>query len=147
MKSYRSLQILHGIFAQCFCGWLIPLQMLIVNWIGILGIFGAIKLSPPKSIRMGMGAYSSLVYLVVLMRKFGVTYDQSKDTVLSWFHFRGLNIVMRKFVRSFKPISMHSGMFFKFRMSTVAVMGRFVIDFTITLLLYYYKISMSFPKK
>jgi len=136
VKSYRSLQTLHGIFAQCFCGWLIPLQMLIVNGIGILGIYGAIKLYPPKSIGMGMGAYSALVYLTVLLRKFGVTYDQSNDTLSSWLHFQGLNIVMRKFLRSCKPVGMHSGMFFKFRMSTVTVTWSFVIDFTITLLLY-----------
>ncbi|XP_035709381.1 uncharacterized protein LOC110851927 isoform X1 [Folsomia candida] len=134
---YRSLQLLQAEFNFCCRDWLFPTHKGVVMMVAIVGIFGAIRLPPPRSVVMGVTATFAMLYLSLIFWRLGKIRQKSGETLKAWKTAAGgaRSKGFRKWLRSCLPLRVEIGGFYIVDRATVVVVWGTVFNFTTTLLL------------
>ena len=132
MAKYRAMQVLQAQFDHCFQVLLLPAHKALITAVAVLGTYGAIKIHGPRSLLMAGLAAAVSAHLARYFRIGGKLYSTSHEVLGSW-NCGGKGLV-KKFIRSCRPLSLHVGYFYEVRKTTVLVLFGVIINSTITLL-------------
>jgi len=96
-------------------------------------IFGAVRLSGPKSLKLSDSSTMALLFLWMLFKKLGTTYVLSENFLQRWKYSVGRNRVARKFIIAATPLRAHVGSVYWVRKATVIEILQIIFSMTINL--------------
>ena len=95
-------------------------------------MYGAIKMTGPKAISMGVVAGVILLYFMTFFNSLSKLHTASQRLLHGW---KTGDRYVRKFTRSCRPLSVYVGGYYYISQTTVLVLYGIIVNVTITLLL------------
>jgi len=134
-RRYQQLEVLQTLYNCCFCFWYIPSLKWCVMNIAVFSIFGAVKLSGSKSMKLLGSSTMALLFLWMLFKKLGTTYVLSENFLQRWKSAVGRNRAARKLIAAVKPLRAHVGSMYWVKKTTIVEILQIILSMTINLFL------------
>ena len=133
-REKRTLQVLQSNYNDVmrWCLWAVEV---ILTTMVVFGVCGSVWTEGAGAIRIFLVAMLSFYVLVTVWKGLGDVYQNSVEVLATWSQQEGNSLLLRKFIRSTRPVRVEIGSYFYADRSMVLTLLDIITQNTFSLLL------------